>query len=468
MKNDSIAAIATPIGCSGIGIVRISGPDAFDISRQLFRPWRSSLAKGKTIALDHIKSHYLYYGHVYDPENKGLVDEVMMVGMRAPRSYTREDVVEIQSHSGAVILSKILKLVLNAGARMAEPGEFTKRAFLNGRIDLSQAEAIAEMIGAKTEAALRLAASHLTGNLKDTVVEFIDTITQAQVALEAGLEFGDEDEVTTDIIALSHEIRLRLINPIKLLVRNYDDGHVLRDGIRLDIVGRPNVGKSSLMNCLIQQDKAIVTHLPGTTRDLVEAYLNIEGIPIMLTDTAGLHRSEDPIEIIGIQKTRENIERSDLVLLVIDAAHGFTPDDEMVFEHVARKKALLVVNKIDLATTGWDIFVPPKYMEFKKVEVSAKYGQGMEDLKNAIKTHCLSGVDIEPGRSLVPTYRQNKSLKTAMEALERAAFGLENGQSEELVVEDLVCGKNALGLIIGQSISGDVLDEIFGQFCIGK
>lgn len=468
MESDTIAAIATPVGSSGIGIVRISGPDAIDISKRIFLPHRSVSPTDTTKFFEDVQSHHLYYGYVHDPNNGGIVDEVLMVLMKAPHSYTREDVIEIQSHSGSVILSKILQLTLESGSRLAEPGEFTKRAFLNGRVDLSQAEAIADMITAKTEASLKLAATHLTGLLRDRVLEFIDHLTQVQVELEAGIEFPDDINEDHDYIKILETVENEVLIPIGLLIQQYDDGHVLRDGIRLDIVGRPNVGKSSLLNAMIKRDKAIVTDLPGTTRDLIEDYTSIDGIPTVLTDTAGLHNTDDPVEIIGMQKTKENIQKSDLVLWVVDGGCGVTEEDHLVYEQITNMNNLLVINKLDLTTKGVVSLIPDAYQHLDSVSVSAKFGDGLQDLKKAIKKKCLNEVHIDPGRSLVPNFRQKSALDTASTFLYHAVQGLREKQTEELVVADIAAAKKELEKITGDHISSDILDDIFGKFCIGK
>ena len=469
MENDTIAAIATPIGSSGIGVIRISGTEAVSVSKQLFMPHGYNKETLPGEYFDHLQSHCLYYGHVIDPETEGVVDEVLMVVMRSPKSYTREDVVEIQSHAGSVILSKILTLVLASGCRMAEPGEFTKRAFLNGRLDLSQAEAIAEMISAKSEAGLKLATTHLTGQFKDTVDGLIDILTGVQIELEAGIEFPEDVQEDGDYAKMAATIQDQVLGPIGMLIQHYDDGHVLRDGIRLDIVGRPNVGKSSLLNALIKKDKAIVTHLPGTTRDLIEDYTHIDGIPVIITDTAGLHHTEDPVEVIGISKTKENIQKSDLVLWVIDCSNGFTVEDQNVYQQIKGRDTLLVINKIDLLKNDDDeVAAPEMFPALERVMVSAKYGDGLNDLKQAIKYKCLNEVDIEPGRSLVPNLRQTDALRSAANSLEEVATGLIEQRTEELIVTDLMSAKNALGLITGDTADMDILDEIFNKFCIGK
>ena len=468
MDNQTIAAIATPLGSGGIGIVRLSGPEAISIGRRLFFHKKGSSSSETDDASKEFISHHLNYGYIHDLLNGEAIDEVLMAVMPAPRSYTREDVVEIQSHGGFIVLNRILRSVLDAGARLAEPGEFTKRAFLNGRIDLSQAEAIAEMIAAKSEAGQQLAATHLTGGLKYAVSGFLDALTEIQVELEAGIEFPDDVETSYDGERIVKVITECVIEPVEALVRQYDEGHVYRDGIRLDIVGRPNVGKSSLLNRLINKDKAIVTSMPGTTRDLVEDQITISGIPVLITDTAGLHSTEDPIEVIGMRKTRENLELSDLVLWVVDGGQGINEDDQSIYEQMAGRNMVLVVNKLDLISGECDIDIPEKLSSIESVFVSAKFGDGIDRLKQAIRDKCLTEVDFDPGRSLVPNLRQKSALETGLASLSRVVEGIGNQLTEELIVSDLIAAKNALGVITGDRIDDDILDEIFGKFCIGK
>ncbi|MEJ2155321.1 MAG: tRNA uridine-5-carboxymethylaminomethyl(34) synthesis GTPase MnmE [Desulfobacteraceae bacterium] len=468
MQNDTIAAISTPLGSGGIGVVRLSGPQAISVVQRLFVLRNNHASPATRMEAEKIVSHHMQLGTIQDPHTESAIDEVLMVVMKGPRSYTREDVVEIQSHAGYVVLSRILGAVLDAGARLAEPGEFTKRAFLNGRIDLSQAEAVAEMISAKTEAGVQLAAAHLTGGLRSAVLGFMDAITKVQVALEAGIEFPDEVESNQDRKRLMAILNDCVNKPIEALLRQYDGGHFFRDGIRLGIVGRPNVGKSSLLNRLLNKEKAIVTPIPGTTRDLVEDQITISGIPVWITDTAGLHRTEDPIEVIGMQKTRENLCQADLVLWVVDGEQGITDEDIGIREQIEGRNTVLVVNKLDLFQGRSSPSVPEVLRGIDSVFVSAKFGLGIDQLKELIRNKCLTDVDIDPGRSIVPNLRQKSALDTALVALGQAVEGLAQNMPDELIASDLMAAKNALGVITGEHIDGDVLDQIFDKFCIGK
>jgi tRNA modification GTPase len=466
---DTIAAIATPIGSSGIGIVRISGEKAVDIAQLLFRknPRTPIAANGDD--LRRIASHHLQHGYICDPGNQDIVDEVLLAIMRAPNSYTREDVVEIQSHSGPVILNRLLKLVLGNGARLAMAGEFTRRAFLNGRIDLTQAEAVADMIAARSEDALKLAVTHLTGQMKEALEGILEKVTELQAELEAGLEFGDELEFP-DIQReqIAEKLKEQLMMPVEALIAHYQQGNMIRDGVRLGIAGRPNVGKSSLLNYLIRKDRAIVTALPGTTRDLIEEYFSIEGLPVIITDTAGLHDTQDPVEIIGIQKTRESIDQADLVLFLIDGTQPFVDADDRAFAAIEKQNIILVVNKVDLIDDLERIHIPERYCSYPVHFISAKFGNGIDMLKSEIKDRVLGNVAIDPQRSLVPNLRQTLALEAARDSLKAVGDGLEQKVGDELLLIDLAAARQSLENIIGNAHDSDILDEIFGRFCIGK
>jgi tRNA modification GTPase len=469
MEQDTIAAIATPLGSSGIGIIRISGAQSLPIAIRLFRVTdHCSSSNDASASISALPAHHLKYGHIYDPESGQMVDEVLIAFMKAPKSYTREDVVEIQSHGGPIVQRTILDAVLHCGARLAEPGEFTKRAFLNGRIDLSQAEAVAEVISAKSDAALHIAANQLAGSMKAAISPLIEKIIKIQADIEARIDFIEDlnDEADADDLRLT--FKQDIISPIKKLIEDYRKGHILRDGLRMDIVGRPNVGKSSLLNQLIRKDKAIVTPVPGTTRDLVEDSFCIGGLPILITDTAGLHATDDPVEIIGMQKTRDNISRSDLVLFVIDASTPNEQGDQAVFEQINASNIILVINKGDLLTDDVAPEVPHPYRHLPTVIVSALKGNGISELEKTIEEVCLSGVSINPGRDLVPTLRQRIALEQAIEPLSRAYHALGGSVPDELVAEDLEAAKRILNRILGEDVEYDVLDEIFKNFCIGK
>jgi tRNA modification GTPase len=469
MEKDTIAAIATPLGSSGIGIIRMSGSSSLAIAQALFRPSGQGPPTAAASGPPHeIPAYQLKYGHIYEPGSDRIVDEVLISYMKAPKSYTREDVVEIQSHGGPVVLRKLIDLIIECGARLAEPGEFTKRAFLNGRIDLSQAEAVAEVISAKSYAALQLGTNQLAGKMKTVILAFIDRIVSLQAEVEARIDFCEDIENQAPHQNLRRTLQEEIIEPVSKLIEDYRKGHYFRDGLRMDIVGRPNVGKSSLLNQLVKKDKAIVTPIPGTTRDLVEDYFCIGGIPILITDTAGLHPTDDPIEIIGIQKTRENISRSDLVLFVIDGSQPLESFDQDIYEQINAQTIILVVNKNDLLMPGVHPVLPEKFRDAPTVMVSALNGDGITELEHTIQQTCLNGTFIDPGRDLIPTLRQRGALERALVHLNRALEETGASVPEELIAENLEQAKQELRLILGDEIDRDMLDEIFSRFCIGK
>jgi tRNA modification GTPase len=469
-EGDTIVAIATPVGSSGIGIVRISGEKSVAIAQLLFRKSRSAPAPSMGgDDLKNLPSHHLNHGYIFDPENRDIIDEVLLAVMRTPHSYTREDVVEIQSHSGAVILGRILKLVIAKGARLAMPGEFTRRAFLNGRIDLTQAEAVGDMIAAKSDDALKLAVTHMTGQMKAALDEIVGKLTELQAELEAGLEFGEELEtpsIPKDKIAES--LQEHLLMPIEALISRYQEGYFIREGVRLGIAGRPNVGKSSLLNYLIRKDRAIVTELPGTTRDPIEEHFCIDGLPVVVTDTAGIHDTRDPVEIIGIQKTRESIVQSDLVLFMVDGMQPFVEADLRAFENIDKERIILVINKTDLMDDSDRVVIPDRFSGLPAFFISAKFGHGIEALKDAIKEMVIGDRGIDPQPKIVPTLRQKNGLEEARDALKRVQAAMDPWAGEELMLIDLEVARKSLNEITGQRHDSDILDEIFGKFCIGK
>ena len=381
----TIAAVSTPPGKGGIGIVRISGPEAIPVAKALFRPMRE--CRGGEIA--SLSSHRLHFGHVVDPADGAPVDEVLMAVMKAPHSYTREDVVEFQAHGGPVILRRILELVLRAGARLADAGEFTKRAFLHGRIDLSQAEAVADMIEARTESARKMASQQLAGSLGDTVEALRNALKEILVQIEAGIDFPEEVGDTLRPEALTAALEQQVQAPLIALVGRVDHGRIFRDGLRLGIVGRPNVGKSSLMNRLIEQDRVIVTEMPGTTRDAVEESIDIGGMPVVITDTAGLHETDDPVERLGVEKSLEILRRSDMVLFVLDASCSPSDAESALFGQMPRDRTLLVLNKIDKVDQAGAPPLPAAWQKAPRVEVSALTNQKIDALNERIAKMAL-------------------------------------------------------------------------------
>lgn len=457
----TIAAVASGRGAGGIGIVKLSGPRALDVVQGIFR------SSSPLRPFDNPKSHRLYHGHIVDPENQGVLDEVLVVWMRGPRSYTREDVVEIQAHAGRVVLNEILRLTLRNGAFLAEPGEFTKRAFLNGRIDLTQAEALVDLINAKTRRALEAAGRQLQGGIGREVENIRDSLKSWLVRLEAGIDFPEEAVDAAGDAAQMAALAANSAKALKRLVHQYDQRAFLRDGVRIMIAGRPNVGKSSLMNCLLQKNRAIVTDTPGTTRDIIEESFSICGVPFVLSDSAGLHSPVDEAERIGVQKAREGIQKSDLVLWVVDSSIGRIENDRRVLEKIKERPILVVYNKIDLISgrPAWQI--PEGCRPSGVVYTSALHQRGIDRLREKILEVCHADCDFYEDE-MVPTLRQKDALQRALAAVESAVNVSRRALGDELTAIELQESICALGEILGENTKVDILDQIFKQFCIGK
>jgi tRNA modification GTPase len=475
MKNSTIAAIATPAGSGGIGIVKISGDNAFSIARSIFQRvhWQENAEIDShpvpiLSSLDSLKSHRLYYGHIFDPQNEQVLDEVLLAVMKAPYSYTREDVVEIQAHSGYIGLKAIMDVVLRQGARLAEPGEFTKRAFLKGRIDLTQAEAVIDVITAKTDTALAIATTQMSGKMKTSIESIRDSMLETLAAIEAAIDFPDDVGEVVETEEIVTVILERVIDPLKDLLQQYNSAHVLRDGLKVAVVGRPNVGKSSLMNCLIQKDRAIVTAIPGTTRDLIEETLNLQGIPVIITDTAGLHQTNDPIEEIGISKAHESINQSDLILFMIEAGSDVTREDKHIYQKYQNRNMILVINKIDLLGEAERFDLPPSWNLCPQVRISALYNMGVDALKKRIVSNSLTDMNTDASNRIVPNLRHKIALEQSLSAISNAIYGLQTAVPFELLAIDIQEAIDRLGDIIGTNVREDVLDQIFSRFCVGK
>ncbi len=475
MDNPTIAAIATPGGQGGIGIIKLSGPRAVSIATAIFSPAESKRKStpGKTPCAkdnswDGFQSHRLYLGHIIDPKNQRVVDEVLLCVMKAPRSYTKEDVVEINAHGGQTAVNTILELVLRQGGRIAEPGEFTQRAFLNGRIDLTQAEAVIDVINARTDKSLQTAAAQIKGQLKRNVEQIRDFLIEFLTRIEAGIDFPDDVADILDPKAASRAIKASVIKPLKRLVQHHLDGNVLREGLKVAVVGRPNVGKSSLLNRLLQKDRAIVTAVPGTTRDTIEETLNIKGFPIILADTAGLHDTNDPIETLGIEKTMENIEGADMVIFMIEANCPLTIEDYKIYNMVQSKPFIITINKIDLVNGKCPIVLPDSWMRKNSVEISALYDRGLEHLKEKIIFTAFGKDPIDVEIAIVPNLRQKLLMEDSLRESEIITRELENGTPMELIAIHLQEAIDSLGQILGTNVKVDVLKEIFSRFCIGK
>ena len=466
MNASTIAAIATPSGKGGIGIIKISGKEALHIAAALFQ--KSGRARDSNgPSADSFESHKIYHGHIVDPEDGQVVDEVLLSVMRAPRSYTREDVVEINAHAGLVVQRKILELVISKGGRLAEPGEFTKRAFLNGRIDLTQAEGVIDIINARTDKALEIASEQVKGGLGERISGIRDALVGIVAGIEAEIDFPDDVGEAALTKNIGQQLKTAVLNPLTILLRQYRAAHIYRDGVKLAVVGRPNVGKSSLVNRLLQKDRVIVTPIPGTTRDIIEESLDIHGIPVTVTDTAGLHATEDAIEAIGIEKTRECIRVSDLVFFLVDAGTPLTDEDFEIYTTIEKKTAIMVINKMDLLTEKKHFPIPGSW-KIPTIMISALYEQGIESLKALFAETFVRNGEKSDSDGMVPNLRHKISLERGIEAVESGLKGVVANLPEELIAIDLKEGINALGEITGETVKETILDEIFSRFCIGK
>ena len=452
---DTIAAISTARGEGGIGIIRLSGKDSLKTALKLFQP------KKKTSS---VKSHKLYYGNLVDPADSRQIDEVLLSYMKAPNSFTREDVVEINSHGGSVILQKIMELILREGVREAEPGEFTKRAYLSGRIDLSQAEAVIDLIRSKTEESLKLANRQLKGGLRDVLVNIREDLVYVLAMIEAYIDFPEEDIEIQSLKDIKNRLE-RSVSSLNELVFSYEEGRVYREGINVVIAGRPNVGKSSLLNALLKEKRAIVTALPGTTRDIIEEVINIKGVPVRLMDTAGIRDTDDIIEGEGIRRTRERLKDSDLVLYMVDDSGLHDCDLEAIKD--TETKTLLVINKEDLMDR-FDIGkIASRAEGLLSVSISAEKERGLEGLKDAIYEEVVdhqkkSGSDIVLSRK-----RHKVAIEKAVGFIEKAMIAVDGGDYEFIAI-DIQESLNQIGDVAGETTSEDVLDRIFSEFCIGK
>lgn len=455
----TIAAIATPPGPGGIGIIRISGPQARPILEKLFQPRRKRA----------LLSHQLVYGWLIDPEQKQPLDEVMAVFMPAPHSYTREDVVEIQCHSSYLLLQEILALILKNDAVLAEPGEFTKRAFLNGRIDLTQAEAVIELLQAKTTEGLQIALNQLQGNLHDKIAGIRDELIAIRAVIEVAIDFPDEDVEIINAGQMVATLQAKVVSPLGELIAAAERGKIFREGISVVIMGRPNVGKSSLLNSLLKEDRAIVTEIPGTTRDIIEEYLDIKGIPVRIIDTAGIRDNAEIVEELGIKKARQKQETADLVLMVVDCACGLTSEDLSLAKSIAGQPTILVLNKKDLVP---DHDLQPyrdALPDFLPVAISAKNHEGLPGLEEAIFAKVSASAEHwDPGHTSIPNLRHTNSLVGALTISRQLVAALHNGLPADLVAIEVQSALDHLSDIIGETTTDDVLDMIFEKFCLGK
>ena len=451
---DTITAIATPLGEGAIGIVRISGTEAVAIANRIFQ--------GKN--LETVDSHTLNYGHILDPEKDEILDEVMVGVMRAPKTFTREDVIEINTHGGIAVTNEILQLILRQGARMAEPGEFTKRAFLNGRVDLTQAEAIMDIIRAKTDKAMNIAVKQLDGSLKDLIdntrQEILNTLAQVEVNIDYP-EYDDVEEMTT---ALLREKTQEFQNLLEKLLRTARRGKILREGLSTAIIGRPNVGKSSLLNNLLREDKAIVTDIAGTTRDVIEEYVNIKGVPLKLIDTAGIRETDDIVEKIGVERSRQALAEADLILLVLNASEKLTEQDRALLALSDMTRRIVLLNKTDLREE-----IEAEELPEDVIRISVLENQNIDQIEERINQLFFDNAGIvEQDATYLSNSRHISLIEQAVQSLQAVNEGLELGMPVDLLQVDLTRTWQILGEITGDAAPDELITKLFSQFCLGK
>ncbi len=458
-NEDTIAAISTPVGEGGISIIRLSGPEAISTVKKIYR--------GKDLA--KVATNTINYGHIVDPESGEQIDEVMVSVMRAPKTYTCEDVVEINCHGGLLVTNQILELTLSNGARMAEPGEFTKRAFLNGRLDLSQSEAVMDLISAKTNDSRRVALNQLGGSLSRLIKQLRQEILNVLAQVEVNIDYPEYDdaEVMTTKLMKDHATSLR--EKLVKLLATATQGKILREGLATAIIGRPNVGKSSLLNALLHEDKAIVTNVAGTTRDVIEEYVNVAGVPLKLIDTAGIRKTDDTVEKIGVERSRQALDSADLVLLLIDGSTPLTAEDKRLIELTANHQRIVLLNKVDLPAKTTADQLNALLAGDRVIPLSVTTNQGLDTLAATIK-HLFfkEGLTNSQQTVMVTNARQTALLKKAKQALDDVLSGIAGGMPVDLVQIDLKRCWDLLGEITGDSYQDELIDQLFSQFCLGK
>ena len=457
---DTIAAISTAPGEGAIGIVRISGEDAIRIADEVYRL--------KEKRLNEQPSHTIHYGHIVDPKNDEVIDEVMVTVLRAPKTFTREDVVEINCHGGIVAINRILQLVLRRGARLAEPGEFTKRAFLNGRIDLSQAEAVMDLIRAKTDKSMQMAMRQLDGELSKLIQNLRQEILNTLAQVEVNIDYPEYDDVEEMTLQLLREKTQQVSQGIRALLNTASQGKILRDGLKTAIVGRPNVGKSSLLNVLLREEKAIVTDIAGTTRDTIEEYVNVRGVPLQLIDTAGIRETDDVVERIGVERSRKALNEADFVLLILNQSEELMDEDLRLLEQTKDFKRIILLNKTDL----------PKKIDMGKVKefatdseivtTSMLKKEGIDQLEEKIADYFFQGQMNERDATYLSNTRHIALLEKAELALQEVANGVDMGMPVDLIQIDFTRAWDLLGEITGDTVQDELLTQLFSQFCLGK
>ena len=457
MKKDTIAAIATAMSNSGIGIIRISGSEAFDIIKKIY------ISKNEK-DLGKVKSHTIHYGYIIDGEE--TIDEVLVMIMRGPHSFTGEDTVEINCHGGVFVVKKILETVIKNGARPADPGEFTKRAFLNGRMDLSQAEAVIDIIDSKNEYALKSSISQLKGNVQKKIKEIREEIIYHTAFIETALDdpehisvdgYGDKLKETVDT----------LLDELSILLKSSDNGRIIKEGIKTVIVGKPNAGKSSLLNVLVGEERAIVTDIAGTTRDVLEESIQLNGISLNIVDTAGIRDTSDIVEKIGVDKAKTYANDADLIIYVVDASRELDENDFDIIDMIQSKKAVILLNKSDLSTVVSESMIK-SYIDKPILSISAKEESGIRELEETLKEMFFHGEISFNDEVYITNIRHKAALQDAYDSLEKVNFSIENNMPEDFYSIDLLDAYESLGSITGETIGEDLVNEIFSKFCMGK
>ncbi|MDG0825874.1 tRNA uridine-5-carboxymethylaminomethyl(34) synthesis GTPase MnmE [Staphylococcus equorum] len=459
MDLDTITSISTPMGEGAIGIVRLSGADAVNVADKLF--------KGKQKLAD-VTSHTINYGHIIDPESEEIIEEVMVSVLRAPKTFTREDIVEINCHGGILTINRVLELTMSNGARMAEPGEFTKRAFLNGRIDLSQAEAVMDFIRSKTDRASKVAMNQIEGRLSDMIKRQRQSILEILAQVEVNIDYPEYDDVedaTTEfLLGKSNEIK----EEINKLLETGTQGKIMREGLSTVIVGRPNVGKSSMLNNLIQDNKAIVTEVPGTTRDTLEEYVNVRGVPLRLVDTAGIRETEDIVERIGVERSRKALGEADLILFVLNYNEALSEEDRKLYEVIKNEDAIVIVNKMDLDKQLDIDEVKAMIGDMPLIQTSMLKQEGIDQLEIQIRDLFFGGDVQNQDMTYVSNSRHISLLKEARNTIQDAIDAAKSDIPMDMIQIDLTRTWEILGEIIGESASDELIDQLFSQFCLGK
>ena len=457
---DTIAAISTAPGEGAIGIVRISGDLAISIA--------SSIYQCGTKKLEEQKTHTIHYGHIVDPKSGEIYDEVMVSVLRAPKTFTREDIVEINCHGGIVAINRVLQLVLRMGARLAEPGEFTKRAFLNGRIDLSQAEAVMDLIRAKTDKSMQLAMRQLDGQLSNLIQNLRQEILNTLAQVEVNIDYPEYDDVEEMTLQLLREKTQQVLQGIRALLNTASQGKILRDGLKTAIVGRPNVGKSSLLNVLLREEKAIVTDIAGTTRDTIEEYVNVRGVPLQLIDTAGIRETDDVVEKIGVERSRKALKEADFVLLLLNQSETLQEEDIRLLETTKGMKRIILFNKTDLPSKLSTEDIAPYAQEEEIVTTSMLNKEGIDQLEEKIAGYFFQGQMNERDATYLSNTRHIALLEKAEQALVEVQKGIEMEMPVDLIQIDFTRAWDLLGEITGDSVQDELLTQLFSQFCLGK